>query len=325
MLLGVPSNRRVTYLCGVYMDFTKPATTIEQQIELLKSRGMQIDDDARAHHYLSHLNYYRLTAYWLPFEAGHSSHQFSPGTHFRDVINLYVFDRELRLLLLDAIERVEVSVRAQWAYQMGHRYGPHSYREAALATRADWHARHLASLEKEVIRSDEIFIQHYQRTYCQPETPPIWAVSEVMSMGMLSRWITQLRPSDRAKIAGAYQLDQGVLKAFIRHLTYVRNLCAHHSRVWNRHLTVTMKIPNRKPANVAAIVNPAGPRNIYNTLAMLAYLLDHISPEHTWRQRLGRLLINHDVDAQQMGFPDGWQMHPFWADAVQETKQGGDL
>ena len=270
------------------MDFTKPATTIEQQIDLLKSRGMQVEDDAQAHHYLSHLNYYRLTAYRLPFEVDHDTHQFRPGTRFSDILNLYVFDRELRLLALDAIERVEVSVRAQWAYQMGHRYGPHSYLDAALSTREDWHARHLSSLKKEVARSDEIFIQHYQSTYRQPRTPPIWAVSEVMSMGLLSRWITQLRPSDRARIAKNYRLDQSVLMAFIRHLTYVRNLCAHHSRVWNRRFTVTMRLPTGKPAELLPLFHPNEPRKVYNTLVMLAHFLDLISPAITGSNGLVR-------------------------------------
>ncbi|MBA2780074.1 Abi family protein [Billgrantia kenyensis] len=303
------------------MDFIKPATTIEQQIDLLKSRGMQVEDDAQAHHYLSHLNYYRLTAYWLPFEVDHDTHQFRPGTRFNDVLNLYVFDRELRLLLLDAIERIEVSVRAQWAYQMGHRYGPHSYLDAALATRGDWHARHLASLEKEVARSDEIFIQHYQSTYRQPKTPPIWAVSEVMSMGLLSRWITQLRPSDRASIAKTYRLDQSVLKAFIRHLTYVRNLCAHHSRVWNRRFTVTMKLPTGKPAVLVPLFHPDEPRKIYNTLVMLAYCLDLISPGHHWKQRLGTLLGQHIMDVTHMGFPPEWEQQAFWLDAAHAREE----
>ena len=92
--------------------FSKPATTHAQQVELLRERGMVFDDFGTAEFYLEHLNYYRLSAYWLPFEADHKTHRFQPNTRFERVLNLYVFDRELRLLVLDAIERVEVSVRS---------------------------------------------------------------------------------------------------------------------------------------------------------------------------------------------------------------------
>ncbi|SEP19493.1 Abortive infection bacteriophage resistance protein [Aquisalimonas asiatica] len=315
MLFGVPSNRRVTLFRGAEMEFGKPATTVDEQVQLLLDRGMVIDDPDWARHYLQHINYYRLTAYWLPFESDHDTHQFRPGTRFDEVLNLYVFDREFRLLLLDAIERVEVSVRTQWAYYMAHRYGPHSYLDVAHATNPRWHAGNLASLEKELARSDEVFIQHYLDTYSRPASPPVWSVCEVMSLGLLSRWLTQLRKGDRSRLAATYKLDQRVLQAFVRHLTYVRNLCAHHSRVWNRSLTVTMELPRKKPPGLAENFHHHEPRKIYNTVAMLAYLLDRISPNHSWKRRLRTLLDAHGIDSAQMGFPsDVWE-RPLWRDS----------
>lgn len=296
------------------MEFTKPARTYDEQVALLKSRGLAIQDEARAKHYLSHINYYRLTGYWLPFEADHANHRFLPGTTFDDVLNLYIFDREFRLLLLDAIERVEVSLRARWAYHMAHRYGPHAYLEARHATNLKWHARHLSKLEEELARSEEAFIKHYQNTYTRPASPPVWSVSEIMSFGMLSRWITQMVPADRAAIAKTYGMDQGMLKGFVRHLTYVRNLGAHHSRVWNRRLTVTMPLPKNKPAGLRSSMTTQRPRNIYNTLVMLIYLLRIISPRNRWRERLIELLDLHGIDPSKMGFPEGWQRLPVWCD-----------
>lgn len=294
------------------MEFNKPARSLDEQVELLRSRGMRVDDPARARHYLKHLNYYRLTAYWLPFEADHAIHRFQEGTCFEDVLDLYVFDREFRLLLLDAIERVEVFLRTVWAYQLAHLYGPHAYLNRAYARRADWHASNLASLKKEIRRSDEVFIQHYQKTYTNPKWPPIWSVCEVMSLGLLSRWLTQLTPGSASVIAKECGLDQSVLKAFVRQLTYVRNLCAHHCRVWNRSLTITMRLPRSKPEALAASMNPHADRRIYNTLTVLVYLLDRISPSHTWKQRLLELLARHRIDPGKMGFPDRFMELPVW-------------
>ena len=307
------------------MKFSKPAITYEEQLSLLRERGLTVRDPERALHYLRHLNYYRLTAYWLPFREHRSPRQFHNGVDFEDVLSLYVFDREFRLLVLDAIERIEVSFRTAWAYYMAHRYGPHSYLDPGFAKRTSWHVKNLTSLKKEISRSDELFIEHYRQTYRDPETPPIWAVCEVMSLGLLSRWINQLPSGDLGRIASAYGLDQSVMRSFLQHLTYVRNVCAHHSRLWNRRLTITMKLPSRKPAAVAAVMNSAASRNIYNTLAMLAYLLDSISPGHQWQQRLGSLLVDHDIDTRQMGFPDDWQAQPFWAKAVQGMKKKGGI
>lgn len=113
---------------------------------LLRERGLIVQDEAFARHYLAHVNYYRLTGYWLPLEADHANHRFRPGVTFETVLNLYIFDRELRLLLMDAIERVEVSLRAQWAYYMAHQHGPHSYLDASHANNLKLHGRHLAML-----------------------------------------------------------------------------------------------------------------------------------------------------------------------------------
>ena len=293
------------------MNFNKPSLSYAEQIKLLKSRGLQIADEDRAEHYLRHLNYYRLSGYWLPFEQDHATHRFKQGTSFEDVLNLYVFDRELRLLLLDAIERIEISVRANWAYVLACNYGPHAYLDAEHAHRKNWHQTNLSKLTSEIDRSDELFIKHYQETYTEPQLPPTWSVTEVMSLGALSHWLTNLKPSDRADIAAVYGINEFVLKSFMRHLTYVRNLCAHHSRVWNRSLTVTTAIP-RKPKALAASCNANQDRRIYNTLAICQYLMQIISPNSTWAERLIALVHEHDIDTKFMGFPMNWAELEIW-------------
>lgn len=232
--------------------FTKPATTHAQQLALLAQRGMVVDDEAQAAFYLQHLNYYRLGAYWLPFEAEHATHTLRPGTRFADVLNLYVFDRELRLLVLDAIERVEVSMRSQWAYQLAHRHGPHAHLDVALAFHAGHWQTNLDKLQGEVTRSDEAFIKHL-RTHYAEALPPVWAVCEVMSLGLLSRWFNNLKPMPtRRAIASVYGVDERVLESWLRHLSLVRNTCAHHSRLWNREFTITPLLPRNKPVGLAA-------------------------------------------------------------------------
>ena len=295
----------------VKRPFGKPATTHAQQVALLRQRGMAVDEPSAAEFYLQHLNYYRLGAYWLPFEADHATHTFRRGTRFADVLNLYVFDRELRLLVLDAIERLEVSVRSQWAYHTAHLHGPHAHLDSGLAFNVNYWRGNLEKLTVEVDRSDEVFIKHLKATYNEP-LPPVWAVCEVMSLGLLSRWYNNLKPMPtRRAIAATYGLDEKVLESWLRHLSLVRNTCAHHSRLWNREFTITPLLPRSKPAGLAAQC-VSGSRKLYNALVILLHCMDKIAPQHHWRTRLRELLVRHAVPVAAMDFPVDWEQLTIW-------------
>lgn len=297
------------------MKFIKPPETIEQLVDRLRRRGMTVRDEAKACHYLKHLNYYRLAAYWLPFEADHATHRFKPGADFDEVLNLYMFDRELRLLVLDAIERIEVSIRALYAYHLAHRYGPHPHLRPDIHRQdGDAYRFNKERLAEEVRRSNETFIRHLLDKYDE-DLPCIWAAVEVMSLGQISRWYAGLKARrDRKMIADEYGMDEQVLRSFLHHLTTVRNLCAHHARLWNREFTFTPRLPKR-PAHLARSLNAAAPRRMYNTLTMMSYLLDIICPGHHFRQRLLELMEKHHIAPGAMGFPDGWRELPIWKEA----------
>lgn len=192
-------------MSGILMKFTKPAVSIADQIALLEGRGMVVANHAIAAHYLQHVSYYRLRAYWLPFELptpAAGEHKFKGGTTFENVLSLYVFDRQLRLLVMDAVERVEVSLRGSWAHHLALTYGPHGYLEPKLYDRNDRYAQAFATLIEEVARSKDTFILHYQKKYDDPEHPPIWMTAEVISLGQLSKWLGNLKlRTDRQAIA----------------------------------------------------------------------------------------------------------------------------
>jgi abortive infection bacteriophage resistance protein len=296
------------------IPFGKLATTYAQQVALLQSRGMTFADSAKAEFFIEQINYYRLTAYWLPFEVNHATHQFRPGTTFERVLAAYSADRELRLLFLDAIERVEVSVRAHWAFQMAHLHGPHSHLDRSLFRDQKVWLGDLGRLTNEVGRSKEVFIEHMRKTY-EEFVPPVWAACEVMSLGLLSNWFANLGPmSTRKAIADAFLLDEATLASWLQHLNYVRNVCAHHSRLWNRSMTITPAIPRTKPTPLAGqfITGSANSRKLYNTALLTLHLTDVIAPRNSWRMRLRTLLLRGDLDTTHMGFPHDWQQLPIW-------------
>lgn len=295
------------------VPFNKPPLTYKQQVERLKQRGMTFEDAARAEFYLEKIHYYRLGAYWLPFEVDHTSHTFQAGTTFERVLDHYIFDRELRLLVFDAIERIEVAFRSQWAYEMAHRHSAHAHLDSSLARDQKLYAKNYRRLQKEVSRArHETFIRHLTQKYSEP-LPPIWAVCEVMSFGSLSKWYDNLGPSStRQAIANSFKVpDDTLLASWLRTFNYTRNLCGHHSRLWNRDFTLTLMLPRSQPSGLRAQCNPQS-RRIYNTLLFLLYCLDAISPSHSWRNRFGRLISKYNIDVADMGFPSNWQSLAMW-------------
>ena len=301
------------------MKFCKPPLRVPEQLNLLKSRGMVVADQARAVRVLQNINYYRLRAYWLPFEtpelsgAAEGEHLFRQGTDFDAVVSLYVFDRKLRLLLLEAIERVEIAIRTHWAQVLADKYGSHAYLNRDVFHNPSMHGTCLSKLDEELVRSKETFVQHYRSKYTQPARPPIWAICELLTLGQLSKWLGNIKlRNDRQAIAHRLKLDEVVVCAFAHHLTHVRNLCAHHSRVWNRKLTFIMTLPKR-PSELAAQFNAGEERRIYNTLVMLAWCIRTISPDTTWPARLQGLLRERtDGELKAMGVPVDWAAHAPW-------------
>ncbi|MCE7798139.1 Abi family protein [Sphingobium sufflavum] len=298
--------------------FTKPAMTIAQQMGHLAAQGMAIPDTAAAEYWLRHVSYYRLSAYWLPFEKpkGQPGPRFVNGTSFDRVIALYEFDRRLRLLVMSAIERIEVAVRGSWAYTLAHQGGPHSYLDASLYSERRQFHENFSRLAREVGTSPETYIDHYRRTYDDPAMPPVWMVAEMMSFGQLSRWYSSL--DDRAlrnAIAKPLGLPEVVLVPLLKHLSTVRNSCAHHARLWNRGFLIRMKLP-QKPAALAATLDSnlgAGPARLYNSLVLSGYLLQQIDVSNNWVSDLAALLATHPTgDLAAMGFPRDWQTRPMW-------------
>lgn len=296
--------------------FTKPALPITDQIGKLLGHGMTIADRAYAEHCLQHISYYRLSAYWLPFEypKGQAGPRYKPGTTFEDVMALYDFDRQLRLLVLDAVERVEVAVRGSWAYQMAMLGGPHGYIDAGHYADINRYNDNCRKLDREVRRSKDNFIRHYRRNYSGPARPPVWMASELMSFGLLSQWYAALKePKVRHSVAAPFDLDERIFVTFVHQLAVVRNICAHHSRLWNRIIDVSFTIPKKRPKELAVALNRQAPKRVYNTFAMLQFLLSRADPANDWGNRLIALMaILPAGRSDEMGFPADWTSWKLW-------------
>lgn len=297
--------------------YLKQALTVEAQVEKLVSRGLIIADAEAAAIKLSCISYYRLSAYSFPFRIRTAqdgvTNQLIAGTTFEQVLALYDFDRALRLLVMDAIERIEIAVRTQLTYHFSLKYGPFGHQEARNFHAKFEHAVWLDNIQSEVTRSSDEFINHYREKYDNFPVLPLWMLTEVMSLGSLSRVYRGLVPDDKRAISNHFGLHHKRLSDWLHTLTYVRNVCAHHSRLWNRELAIRPD-QTREPE----WSRPITPRNdrVFYVLLMLKHFLNAAGNAADWTAEVNHILTPLAINRQwraAMGVPDDWINHPIWS------------
>jgi|1048.fasta_scaffold07470_2 abortive infection bacteriophage resistance protein len=297
------------------MNYNKQPIPIDEQVKKLKSRGLNIPDEAKAASYLSNISYYRLRAYTYPFQDNtQQDHPFEDNIHFDEIIKLYVFDRQFRLLVLDAIEKIEISMRTQIIYQWAMNHGSHWHLESALFRDSVQFARNFNKLQQEVDRSVETFIDHYRTKYTHPPEPPSWMSLEVSSFGLLSLLFRNLKNGKEKKAVTKYYglNDVGVLESWMHSFSNIRNICAHHGRLWNRRLTAVIKLPTNTKNPFISNQNLL-PYKIYPALCCMKYILDIISPGHSYTEKLFKMMGECSlVQEKEMGFPAYWKDDKFW-------------
>ncbi|WP_040244256.1 Abi family protein [Chromohalobacter japonicus] len=311
------------------MAYDRPWKSFAEQLALLTERGMQVDDESAALEYLERVGYYRLSAYWYPFRVfetvDHDRHdrpitqatdQFVPDTHFVDAVRLYLFDKELRLRLTDALERIEIALRVDIAYLLGERDAfAHLYRDTfhpSFARRRfgrdprdsfeKWQER-CEGMER---RSKEDFVKHYRQKH-GPRLP-IWVAVETWDFGTLSQLFAMMKVPDQVQIAQKYGLQSWeVFQSWLRSLNYLRNVCAHHDQP---------KLPEigALPWCDAFHDQPQLIARPFLLLSIIRHMTKVICPNTGWHQRLQTHLESFPVphaerrlSLEDMGAPTGWE------------------
>jgi abortive infection bacteriophage resistance protein len=310
------------------MRFEKTPTTIDEQVALLQERGMALPSEDLARRWLLTVGYYRLSAYWLPYEEppepGRTrSKRFRAGTTLNDIVDIYIFDRKLRLLVTEAIERIEIAVRARWTNRLALAHGAHAHMNPLLFQSGWAHARMVAALADRVAESREVFVEHYKRKYTDPYMPPLWVVTELMTFGELSKWV---EATADVQIRGAVARDIGLptqetLTGTLQLLSYVRNVCAHHGRLWNRR--TVKRLPNIKRFghslewdDEATDAQRQLSNRMYNALTVLVLLMRHQASDTTFPDRLRELIATRSAEQRAaMGLPSDWTARPAWRPA----------
>ncbi len=271
------------------VSYPKQAVTFDNQLELLIERGLEINDRAKALDTLSRISYYRLSGYWHPFRDN-PGEGFIAGANFDTVLGLYDFDRKLRLLVMDALERVEVTLRTDLTYHLAHAFGPFAHTNPANYRRNFGHRAWVAKATEETRRSSELFITHYRNKYDGFPIIPIWMLTEVITLGALSRLYEGMLSEQQGPVAKTYGVAPSVLRTWLRTLTYTRNLCAHHSRLWNRELANRPSLPRHDPLWNPP-VTPTN-RRLFAVLLILRRMMERHHDGENWHLRRG-FVVTH--------------------------------
>ena len=310
-------------------NYKKVPLTFEDQLALLKSRKLNVPNEQKAISYLQQISYYRLSAYFLPYQAVKDN--FNAGVTFEQIIDTYSFDRELRLLVFDCIERIEVAIRTQIIYSMALYYKDSHWQDNQSLFITPYYNK-IGQLidpyiglqtiisKAKTARTPEVFIKHYITNYSSPSNPPSWMCLELLTVGELSNIYRGLKNNtDKKRIADFFDVHHTVFTSWLHTLTYVRNLCAHHSRLRNRDLAIE---PDKLLKPVGSWISPPFQNNkrTFYFICILKYLLLRVNPGNSLKDKLEVLFNKYpNIPIQFMGIPsDGngkmlqWQNEELW-------------
>lgn len=277
----------------------KRPTTYQEQVLILKNRGLIITDDDFAACVLRNINYYRFSAYLLPFRVP-GSDRYEPGTTFDRVYAIYEFDGRFRSILMSAIEPIEVMLRTRIAYYHAHRYGAAGYEKSESFSDATLHEDFMKEFSDVVQKNRRtLFVRHHIEHY--GARFPIWVAVELFSLGMLSKFFANLKPDDRKRISRELGLGPHHLRSWLVCLAYLRNCCAHYSRLYDQRLAFLPRLPKGCPIS--------GSARAFDIIYVMSFMYPNRAK---WINAvvipLQALIAQYeeDVEVSRIGFPANW-------------------
>lgn len=286
------------------VNYHREPTTIEQQINILKSRNLHFDDNniELAKTRLLNTGYFRLKGYCLTFYE--SVDFFKDGTTFDTIYNLYRFDERLRLLIFQLIAHLETSYKAQIAQYFSLEYGALAHYKVENFKVEQLHVTWIKDLNKAISYSEnrrESYVNHYNTQY--DGEFPIWVAFELSNLTDLSKFYSNINTQAQNKISKAIcKVPRVYLSSWLRAICAVRNICAHGGRLYDRNIASVPKMDKK-------IAGMFEGNKIFATIyAMKKMCYD----ENYWVlfQRNLQILIDiyiEDIDLKKIGFPDNWR------------------
>lgn len=287
------------FLYGEFM-YPKPPLKYEEQLEKLKKRGCIINDDKKCISILKSINYYRLSAYFLPFKLDNGNYE--EGLSFERVFSIYEFDRKLHGILFNALEETEIFLRSKIAYFHAHEYGALGYMDKAnFSVKAELHENFIENFKREIDKNKNIlFVKHH--IYKYGEEFPIWAASEMFTFGMLSKFFANMTWQDRENLSNdIYKTNPKFVGSWLRCCTDLRNICAHYGRLYFRTFSAA-------PSGIDNLEEKSK-RKLFGAILSLKKLYPFKDKwDNGTLKKLMSLVDEHksDIDLEHIGFSYNW-------------------
>lgn len=296
------------------VSFSKSILSPQQHVTLLKERGLSISNEQKAISYLTNIGYFRLSAYFYPLlYLPKQEHHYKNGATFAQVMNMYRFDRKLRLLLFNEIEKIEVAIRSCIVNIACLRFNDLFWlTNKEYFINEDKFNKMLDSIDTELSRTKEDFIFHFKENYLD-KYPPAWMIAELIPFGNLIHIYMNLKDNVvKKQIAKHFGLQMPVFNSWLIVLGGLRNMCCHHERMWNRELPIISSEP-KKTKYKWIDTSFTDKHKMYYRICMIRYLLRTISPNNSFKENIIALLDKYQgIDIKAMGFNNAWLLDPFW-------------
>jgi len=296
------------------INYTKTCILPQDMIPLLKKRGLDISGEQRAAGYLANIGYFRLSAYFYPLlKEPKTDHIYKEGATFDMALDMYRFDRKLRILLFNEIEKIEVAIRSamnNWIsdglndvfWMTDEKY----FKNSVIFSKT------MDIIQSEISKTKEEFILHFHNKYINPY-PPAWMITEIIPLGALYNIFNNLKSKSlKKKVSNTFGLSLPAFSSWMLILSNLRNLCGHHVRVWNKEISFVASNPLQHTFPWIDSSN-TDLKRIYFRICIIKYLLFTVSPNNIFTRKLKSLLAEYPtIDVKAMGFPANWQTEPLW-------------
>ncbi|NLK63127.1 MAG: Abi family protein [Fusobacteria bacterium] len=275
----------------------KLPTTYTQQIDILISRNIIINDKSFAIEILKNINYYRMIGYMLTYKSNDKYENIT----IENIYKLYNFDKKLRNLIFSLVENIEISFRAQISYFFSNKYGALGYLESNNFKNKKYHQDMVKKINTLTDRSREKFIEHHKDKY--NNRYPMWVIVELMSFGDLSKLFNNLLDEDKNQLSKEYYLIKGeYISSWLHSICNIRNICAHHGRLYNRELKISPQLfKNDKKIGIDN-------RTLFGNIYVIKKLLKNNVEWKDFVKKLEDIINNNDIiDIKYLGFLENWK------------------
>jgi abortive infection bacteriophage resistance protein len=296
------------------MKYEKEPFSCEKHIEILKKRGLDVVDNERAIKYLNSVGYFRLTGYMYHLQEKDGSHRFKGKVSFDDIISLYQFDKKLRVVINEYLERIEIAMRAKLTNNFSLNHGFFWLTNKNLFADLGIYETIIDEITETFVSPQESYLKSFKRKYTSEPFPPSNMALETLTMGKIARLYKCLKnDNEKMQIAKDFNLPSNILTSWIIYLTNVRNICAHHARLWNKRVTADQPIiPAREKYKFKGEITPEFHITVYGIISIINRLLSSFNPKNSFISKIEAIIEQHNVDTSLMGFPNNWKKVATW-------------